>query len=63
MKDKIIKDGIEYYKVIGNCKNCSLYNEFSYMFNSCYYNYRCSGDFCYKKKSDLRKEKIENILK
>lgn len=59
MKDKVFIDGIEYQKVIGMCKDCFLYKNSC----ECVFMFSCQAGYYYKKKTDLRKEKLLKINK
>jgi hypothetical protein len=59
MKDKVFIEGIELQKAIGMCKDCFLYKNSS----DCAFMFSCHAGYCYKKKSDLRKEKLLEINK
>lgn len=67
MKDKIIEDGIEYQKVEGDCVDCSLGKLNDHYLNinqnTCFFKYNCDLVHCYKRKKELRKEKLLKIKK
>lgn len=53
------KNNIKYIKTVGNCSTCELFG----VSDICEYEGNCEFNFCYKKLSKNRKEKIKDLLK